>query len=68
MTKFYRSLNGEDSSDFCHKLSSTLSKGWALHGDLQYSYDSKSTEMLCAQALVKSISQDYHADKKLGDQ
>jgi len=68
MTKFYRSLNGEDSSDFCHKLSFMLSKGWTLHGDLQYSYDSQSTEMLCAQALVKSISQDYHADKKLGDQ
>jgi hypothetical protein len=52
MTKFYRSLNGEHSSDFCHKLSLSLSKSWTLHGDLQYSYDSQSTEMLCAQALV----------------
>ncbi|MDC0900184.1 DUF1737 domain-containing protein [Paracoccaceae bacterium] len=25
-----------------------LSKGWTLHGDLQYSYDSQSIKMLCA--------------------
>ncbi len=48
VTKFYRSLNGEDSSDFCHKLSFTLSKGYTLHGDLQYSYNSQSIKMLCA--------------------
>ncbi len=48
MTKFYSSLNGEDSSLFCHKLSFALAKGWTLHGDLQYSYDSQSMKMLCA--------------------
>ena len=68
MKKFYRSLNVKDSSDFCHKLSFALSKGCTLHGDLQYSYYSQSTRMLCAQAVVRSICQDDHADKKLGEQ
>jgi len=48
VTKFYSLLNGEDSSEFCHKLSFALSKGWTLHGDRQYSYDSLSIKMLCA--------------------
>ena len=48
MTKFYRLLTGEISSDLCHQVSLVLSKGWTLYGDLQYSYDSQSTKMLCA--------------------
>ena len=68
MTSLYRLLTGQDDSDFCQKVSLALSKGWKLYGDSQYRYDSQSSKMRCAQAVVKNISQDYDADMKLGDQ
>ena len=68
MTTFYRLLTGQDNSDFCHKVTLALSKGWKHFGDPQYNYDSQSSEMRCAQAVVKNISQDKNADMKLGDQ
>ena len=68
MTTLYRLLTGQDDTDFCHKVSLALSKGWKLYGDHQYSYDRQSSKMRCAQAVVKNISQDYHADMKLGNQ
>ena len=67
MTTLYRFLTGQDDSDFCHKVSLALSKGWKLCGDPQYSYASQSSKMRCAQAVVKNISQDYDAEMKLGD-
>ena len=39
MTTLYRLLTGQDDTDFCHKVSLALSKGWKLYGDPQYSYD-----------------------------
>ena len=68
MTTLYRLLTGQDDTDFCHKVSLALSKGWKLYGDPQYSYDRQSSKMRCAQAVVKNISQDYDADIKLADQ
>ena len=69
MITLYRLLTGQDYSDFCHKVTSALSKGWKLYGDLRYSYDSQSSKMRCAQAVLKKIiSQDYNADMKLMDQ
>ena len=68
MTTLHRLLTGQDDTDFCHKVSLALSKGWKLYGDPQYSYDSQSSKMRCAQAVVKNISQEYDADIKLGDQ
>ena len=68
MTTLYRFFTGEDSSDFCHKVSLALSKGWTLYGDPLYSYDSHSSKIRCAHAVVKNISQDYDADMKLEDQ
>ena len=56
MTSLYRLLTGQDDSDFCQKVSLALSKGWKLYGDPQYSYDSQSSKMRCAQAVVKNIS------------
>ena len=58
MITLYRLLTGQDNSDFCHKVTFALLKGWKLFGDLQYSYDSQSSEMRCAQAVIKNISQD----------
>ena len=68
MTTLYRLLTGQDNSDFCHKVSLALSRGWKLYGDPQYSYGSQSSKMRCAQAVVKNISKDYNVDMKLGDQ
>ena len=68
MTTLYRLLTGQDDSDFCQKVGLALSKGWKLYGDPQYCYDSHSSKMRCAQAVVKNISQDYDADMKLGNQ
>ena len=68
MITLYRLLTGQDNSDFCHKVTLALSKGWKLYGYPQYSYDSQSSKMRCAQAVVKNISLDYKADMKLGDQ
>ena len=68
MTSLYRLLTGQDDSDFCQKVSLALSKSWKLYGDPQYCYDSHSSKMRCAQAVVKNISQDYDADMKLGNQ
>ena len=67
MTTLYRLLTSQDNSEFCHKVSLAHSKDWKLYGDPQYSYDSQSIKMRCAQAVVKNISQDYDADIKLGD-
>ena len=68
MTSLYRLLTGQDDSDFCQKVSLALSKGWKLYGDPKYCYDSHSSKMRCAQAVVKNISQYYDADMKLGNQ
>ena len=69
MITLYRLLTGQDNSDFCHKVTLALSKGWKLYGDLQCSCDSQFSKMRCAQAVLKKIiSQDYNADMKLGDQ
>ncbi|MDA9110187.1 DUF1737 domain-containing protein, partial [bacterium] len=31
--KIYRFLTDDDSSQFCHKVTEALSKGWELYGD-----------------------------------
>ena len=55
MITLYRLLTGQDYSDFCHKVTLALSKGWKLYGDLRYSYDSQSSKMRFAQAVLKKI-------------
>ena len=44
MTTLYRLLTGQDDTDFCHKVSLALSKGWKLYGDSRYRYDSQSSK------------------------
>jgi len=53
MATLYRLLTGDDSSEFCHKVTAALEKGWELHG---------------SQAGTKEIPGDYDPDKKLGEQ
>lgn len=62
----YRLLTGEDSSEFCHKVTDALAKGWALYGDPAYGFDATSGKMRCAQAVTKEVAGDYAPDMKLG--
>ena len=68
MATIYRLLTEDDTSDFCHKVSLALSKGWVLHGSPAYAFDATSGKMRCAQAVTKEIDADYHPDMKLGQQ
>ena len=55
MITLNRLLTGQDNSDFFHKVTLALSKGWKLYEGSQYSYDSQSSKMRCAQAVVKKL-------------
>ena len=66
--KLYRFLSDDDTSAFCHKVSKALAQGWALHGSPAYAFDAANGVMRCAQAVVKDVAVDYHADLKLGEQ
>jgi hypothetical protein len=68
MSTLYRLLTEEDTSDFCHKVTLALSKGWELYGDPQYAFDHSSGKMRCAQAVIKQVAAEYTPDMKLGDQ
>jgi hypothetical protein len=62
----YRFLTADDTSDFCHKVTEALSKGWALHGGPTYAYDGANNVMRCGQAVVKEVAGTYSPDLKLG--
>ena len=64
----YRLLTGLDTSEFCHKVSEALSKGWELHGSPAYAFDAATGQMRCAQAVTKEVEAPYHPDMKLGQQ
>ena len=66
--KLYRLLTEDDTSAFCHKVTDALNKGWVLHGDPTYAFDSANGVMRCGQAVVKEVEGDYHPDLKLGAQ
>ena len=63
--KAYRLLTGADSSEFCHKVTDALAKGWMLYGDPAYSFDATSAKMRCAQAVVKDVAGEYMPEMKL---
>ena len=68
MSTLYRLLTEDDTSDFCHKVTLALSKGWELYGDPHYAFDQKSGKMRCAQAVIKRVAAEYTPDMKLGEQ
>ncbi|MEM1430795.1 MAG: DUF1737 domain-containing protein [Pseudomonadota bacterium] len=64
----YRFLSADDTSEFCHKVTSALAQGWELYGDPTYAYDGTAGVMRCGQAVVKEIpGAAYDPDVKLGD-
>lgn len=68
MAMIYRFLSADDTSDFCHKVSEALSKGWVLHGDPTYAFDAANGVMRCGQAVTKDVAAPYSPDMKLGQQ
>ena len=65
--KAYRFLSADDTSEFCHKVTAALSKGWALYGDPQYAFDAERGVMRCGQAVTKDVpDKEYAPDMKLG--
>jgi len=64
--KAYRFITNDDTSDFCHRVTEALSKGWELHGDPQYAFDQSTGVMRCGQAVTKETDAEYSADLKLG--
>ena len=66
--KLYRFLTEDDTSEFCHKVSDALSKGWELYGNPQYAYDHANGVMRAGQAVTKDATTPYHSDMKLGQQ
>ena len=64
----FRLLTGDDSTEFCHKVSEALSKGWELYGDPTYAHDATVGVMRCGQAVVKEVGGSYSVDLKLGAQ
>jgi len=68
MSTLYRLLTEDDTSAFCHKVSEALAKGWVLHGDPVYAFDSANGVMRCGQAVTKEVDAAYSAEMKLGQQ
>ncbi|MEM5467233.1 MAG: DUF1737 domain-containing protein [Celeribacter marinus] len=62
----YRLITEDDTSDFCHRVTEALNKGWELHGSPAYAYDESSGKMRCAQAVIKEAEGEYSRDVKLG--
>ena len=68
MTTIYRCITEDDTSQFCHRVSEALSKGWCLHGSPSMAFDPVKGVMRMAQAVTKDIVAEYHPDMKLGQQ
>ena len=66
--RLYRFIADKDDSQFCHRVTAALNKGWHLYGSPTYAYDKASKSMRCGQAVVKDVDGvDYEPSMKLGD-
>jgi len=65
--KLYRFITGVDDSEFCHRVTQALNKGWTLSGSPTMAFDAERGRTMCGQAVVKEVSGDYSPDIKLGD-
>ena len=68
MTTLYRCITEDDTSQFCHRVSEALSKGWSLHGSPSMAFDAGKGVMRMAQAVTKEVDATYHPEMKLGQQ
>ena len=68
MTTLYRCITEDDTSQFCHRVSEALSKGWQLQGSPTMAFDAARGVMRCGQAVTKDVPGEYSPDLKLGEQ
>ena len=67
--KLYRIITGKDDSEFCHRISAALDKGWELYGSPSLTFDSVRGVTICGQAVVKEVDgKAYSPEMKLGEQ
>ena len=48
----YRLLTGEDTHEFCVRVSTALKEGYVLHGSPSCTFDPNANQMLVAQAVI----------------
>lgn len=65
--KLYRFITGVDDSEFCHRVTQALNKGWELSGSPSLTYDAARGRTICGQAVIKDVPGEYTPDIKLGD-
>ena len=68
MPTIFRFITEDDTSQFCHRVSEALSKGWQLHGSPTMAFDAARGVMRCGQGITKEIADAYHSEMKLGQQ
>lgn len=65
--KVFRFITEDDTSEFCHRVTEALSKGWELQGSPQYAFDQSKGVMRCGQAVTKESDVEYSREMKLGE-
>lgn len=65
--RLFRFITGIDDSEFCHRVTAALNKGWDLHGSPSLTYDATRGKTICGQAVTKDVVGDYTPEIKLGD-
>jgi hypothetical protein len=68
MPTIFRFITEDDTSQFCHRVSEALSKGWQLHGSPSMAFDAARGVMRCGQGVTKEIAAAYDPEMKLGQQ
>ncbi|MCQ0970299.1 DUF1737 domain-containing protein [Paracoccus sp. TK19116] len=68
MTTLYRTITEDDTSQFCHRVTEALSRGWSLYGQPVMAFDAARGVMRMGQAVTKEIHGEYHPEMKLGAQ
>ena len=51
----YRYITGPDDSEFCHRISELLNRGWQLYGSPTLTYNAEQKRVICGQAVIKEI-------------
>lgn len=68
MPTIFRFITEDDTSQFCHRVSEALSRGWQLHGAPSMAFDTARGVMRCGQGVTKEIAESYTPEMKLGQQ
>ena len=65
--RLYRIITGKDDSEFCHRISAALDKGWELYGSPTLTFDPVLGHSVCGQAVVKDVpGVEYEPGMELG--